>query len=220
MKFLVLVFALTLANAEASTVLHKIRTAEGGILTVTLEDEVKVSRTKEVTLPPVIGEVIQSARDLIAMGEELYVLVTKGRPTLTTTSAPISVLPREGDRAVNPMDMENWQKPVSRKLSMRYTFLGITVASLDYKIVYTYGGTYNGKGAYLTGLVIVPSASASFGVDFDATMKLVGIANQGSRANPVAAATIQLQYTMKTLGRATDRTDTFHITGRGSLNQL
>ena len=41
------------------------------------------------------GKVISAARDMVALGEAVYDLVKKGKPTNVTEYAPISVVPRD-----------------------------------------------------------------------------------------------------------------------------
>lgn len=43
-----------------------------------------------------IGEVIQIANDIIALGERIYEIVKKGKPVLNLEYAPMSVLPKDG----------------------------------------------------------------------------------------------------------------------------
>lgn len=168
------------------------------------------------------GEVIQIARDLVALGEEIYVLVQKGKPNVTTQYAPISVLPREAGRSIDALDLDGWKMPISRTVTVNFKNLfGMTMAGIEYKLVFSYGGRYNGKGAYITNAQIVPSkVVAQYGVDFDVKMKLSGLTNHGSRANPVAGAMLQLQYKATTVMSNIERSDTYQITGRGQVQKL
>ena len=169
-----------------------------------------------------VGEVIQVARDLVALGEEVYTFVQRGRPNVTTEYAPVSVLPRENGRAVDAMDLAGWRAPISRTVTMTYKNLyGMTMASLEYKLVFSYGGNYNGRGAYITNAQIIPSqVYAFYGVDFSATMRLSGIVNQGTRENPTAAAMLHMQYRASTFMNVRESSDTYQITGRGGVTKL
>lgn len=170
----------------------------------------------------VAGEVIRMGRELVALGEEVYVLVKKGEAVVNTDYAPISVLPRESGNAVDPMELENWRMPVVRTVNVAFkNIYGITMAGLEYKLLFSYGGSYNGKGAYITNAQIVPSkAHAFYGVTFNASMKLSGMTNHGTRANPVAGAMLQMSYKASTILSSIERTDTYQITGRGQIKKL
>jgi len=128
------------------------------------------------------GKVISVARDLVALGEDVYRLVIKGKPSNKTTYAPISVVPLENGAPVDIMTTEYWRTPVMRTYEVKYENLyGIEVVSFKYSVIFSYGGSYQGKGQYLTSVQIVPEyVRTLFGFDFTATMKLGGIQNNGS----------------------------------------
>lgn len=169
-----------------------------------------------------VGEVIQIGRDLVALGEEIYTLVQRGRPVVSTQYAPISVLPNQNGRAVSAMELEGWRMPVSRTLTINYkNVYGMTMASLQYKLIFAYGGSFNGRGAYITNAQLVPAeVYAFYGVDFNVEMRLSGITNQGSRANPVAGAMLQIHYKAATFMNTRERNDTYQITGLGAVQKL
>jgi hypothetical protein len=89
-----------------------------------------------------------------------------------------------------------------------------------FSVLFGYGGSYDGKGAYLTGAqIITEEVNTLFGFDFSATMKLGGIMNQGTRANPIAVALLNLEHTVNSVMVAHTRTDSFMITGRGGFKK-
>jgi hypothetical protein len=168
------------------------------------------------------GKVISTARDLVALGEDIYRLVSKGKPNVTTAYDPISVIPKVNGQPVDLLDTETWSMPTKRTYSLilRNTY-NIAVITFRYSVMYSYRGSYNGKGAYLTAAQIQPEyVNVLWGFDFSATMKLAGIQNQGSRDNPVAAATLLMQYTASNVLNSRTMVDTFFITGRGGFKKL
>ncbi len=168
-----------------------------------------------------VGKVISVARDLVALGEDIYRLVIKGKPTNQSTYAPISVIPRVDGKAVDILDTENWRAPVKRTYQIVYENLyGIDVVTFRYSVIYSYGGSYDGKGAYLTAVQIIPETVRTlFGFDFTATMKLGGIINQGTKANPNAGATLLMEYTVSSVMVANNQVDTFFVNGRGGFKK-
>jgi hypothetical protein len=171
---------------------------------------------------PKTGKVISTARDLVALGEDVYKLVIKGRPSNKTNYAPISVLPRMNGTAVDIFDTEGWSAPVKRTYRVVYENLyGAEVVNFSYSLIFAYKGTYNGAGAYLTAVQIIPETVRTlFGFDFTANMKLGGIINQGSRQNPIAGATLLLEYTVSTIMVTQNQVDTLFVNGRGAYNKL
>lgn len=168
------------------------------------------------------GRVIGIARDLVALGEDIYRLVIKGKPTVTTRYAPISIIPRVAGENVEILDTEGWRFPVKRTFRATYENLyGATVVDFRYSVVYSYGGSYDGKGAYLTSVQIIPeSITTLFGFDFTANMKLGGFQNQGTRANPIAAATLLMDYTVSSVLKSITKVDTFHVNGKGQFRKF
>ena len=169
-----------------------------------------------------VGKVISVSRDLVALGEDIYKLVIKGKPTNTTSYAPISVIPRVNGAVVDILDTESWRAPVKRTYEAVYENpYGMDVVTLRYSVIYSYGGSYNGKGQYLTAVQIIPeSVRTLFGFDVTATMKLGGIQNQGTKAAPVAAATLLMEYTVSSIMVAQNQVDSFFITGRGQFKKF
>lgn len=170
-----------------------------------------------------IGEVIATANEIIALGERIYEIVKKGKPVVNLSYAPISVLPKDKQgQPVDVMDMENWSLPVGKKMRMVYKNLyGSEVVVFEYTVMYSYGGSLDGKGAFITAAQVVPNdVSVSWGYSLNATMKLVGLQNHGSKANPVAGAVMSINYRVETVLKTMESTDSYHITGRGQLRSL
>jgi hypothetical protein len=167
------------------------------------------------------GKVIQVARDLVALGESIYELAKKGKPTNITEYAPISVVPRDpiSKEYADVFDLENFSMPIEKSYVAKVkNGLNKEVVTFSYKVIYSYGGSYNGRGKYLTNVIIVPGAiRTSFGWDFNASMKLSGIMNHGTKLDPVAGVMVTVKYQMNSWSSAYERNDTIHLTGRGEL---
>jgi len=167
------------------------------------------------------GKIIQTAKDMVALGEAIYDLVKKGKPTNVTEYAPISVVPRDPitKEYVDPFDLEGFSMPVEKNfITIIKNGFGQAVVKFSYKVLYSYGGSYNGKGRYLANVIIVPgSIRTSFGWDFTASMKLSGIMNHGTKENPVAGIMVTVKYQMNSWITAFERNDTIHINGNGYL---
>jgi hypothetical protein len=169
-----------------------------------------------------IGRVIALGKDIVALGESVYQLVLKGKPSAKTTYAPISVIPREGNGPVDIFELEGFSMPVKKTYQIKYNNLyGVTIAHFMFSVMYSYGGSFNGTGSYLTSVQIVPEyVKVLWGWDLDATMKLGGIQNMGTRANPNAGATLMIEYTVSSILESIQRTSSFFVTGKGLLKPL
>lgn len=181
-----------------------------------------VDENKSVNSRANVGEVIMIAKELVALGEGIYTLVQKGKPHNTTSYAPVSVIPKLNGSLVDIFETENWTVPRKNTFEINYKNLyGMSVVVFRYSVIFSYNGTYKGKGAYITSAIIVPeSIKTSFGFDFSATMKLGGIMNHGTKQSPVAGAVLAMEYTVETFLQASLQTDSYHITGRGGFKEL
>ena len=169
-----------------------------------------------------VGRVIAIGRELVALGESVYQLVVKGRPTTKTTYAPISVIPNVNGQPADIFELEGWSVPVKRSYEIKYRNLyNVAIVNFKFSVVYSYRGQLNGKGAYLTAVQVIPEyVKTMWGWDFEATMKLGGIQNQGTKANPIAGATVMIEYTAKSVMNSVTQVNSFFITGKGGFRKL
>lgn len=170
------------------------------------------------------GKVISMARDIVALGEAVYELAKKGRPTNVTEYAPISVVPRDpmSKEYVDPFELEGFSVPVEKSFVARIKDgAGKESVTFNYKVIYSYGGSLNGTGKYLTNVIIVPGSIVTrYGWDFNASMKLSGVMNHGTKADPVAGVMVTIKYQMNSWSASFERNDTLHITGRGEFKSF
>ena len=165
-----------------------------------------------------LGEIIMATKQLIALGKEIYKIIEAGKPVVTVDSTPISVLPRDekGDY-VDAMYLSNWKMPKVKKFKVAArNYLGMTPVSFEFMMIFTPGGKYDGKGAYLTGTQIKPTTvDVSWGYTVDATFKVQSIVNQGSMESPIAGAVLMIDYTIKTVLKESRNSRTFFVNGNG-----
>ena len=171
-----------------------------------------------------LGEVIMVVDKLIALGKKIWPIIEAGKPVLNVDmGAPISVLPRaeDGD-AIAFYNMDSWNMPKAKTYKVEYTNgFGMNVISFDYTVNFQYGGKYQGVGSYITGLNVQASnTTVSWGFNFSATSQLISIVNHGSLEDPVAGATIRIDYTAKSILRQISTSESFHVNGNGRIKAL
>ena len=189
-------------------------------ITVTELEEEYVTEKDAASMNKGLGEILMMGDKLIAFGQKVWDIVTAGRPTNTTNFVkPISVLPGVDKTGQAFYEMENWSVPKVKKFEVKYeNLLGMTVISFTYGVHYQSGGTYQGKGNYLTGVNIEASnVYVAWGFSLDATSSLVGISNMGSSSNPDAAATMKINYSAKSVLQTFSASESFHVTGTGQF---
>jgi hypothetical protein len=167
-----------------------------------------------------LGEIIMSIDKLLALGKKIWAIVEAGRPVVQTAFAPtVSVLPNVENPNMAFGEMENWSMPKVKTYRVVYkNLLGMEVVAFTYGVYYQHGGTYQGKGAYLTGVnVNARDVKVSWGFEFNAASTVVAIANRGSSANPNAGLTIRINYLAKSVLREIRSSESFHVAGNGEF---
>jgi hypothetical protein len=172
-----------------------------------------------------LGSIIMVVDQLIALGERIWPIIEAGRPVVTTGFSPaISVLPQtdESPDYVALYLMDSWSAPKQRSYLVEYkNGFGSAVISFTYNVSFQHDGTLEGVGRYLTGLNVSASRiQVKWGFNFNATSSLVNISNRGPRADPIAAATIKIDYQAKSFMSEIQSSEAFHITGTGELTQV
>lgn len=169
-----------------------------------------------------IGSVITIVDKLIALGKKVWPIVEAGKPVVDINmNTPISVLPfrNEVSPDVTFYEMTNWKAPKAKSFKVVYkNGFGSKVISFVYTVIMQGGGQYEGKGSYLTGVqVIASNVSVAWGFDFNALSALINITNSGSSENPVAGASIRIDYTAKTVLKVIQSSELFYVNGNGEI---
>jgi len=169
-----------------------------------------------------VAGVIMITKQLIALGKEIYEIVEAGKPVVNTNSSPIEVLPRDKDgSAILAMDMTNWRAPVVKKYKVQTkNYLGMSPASFEFMLIYSYGGQFEDKGRYITGAQIKTTrVNVKWGYSLDANFKLETIMNQGSSDEPVAGAVLAIDYKISTVLQEMRESKTFFVNGLGQTTE-
>lgn len=167
--------------------------------------------------------VIMVVDKLIAIGQKIIPTIEKGKAVVTNNPmSAVSVLPRvEGQDGV-VHEMGSWSVPKTQHFKLVYeNGLGIDVVSFVYSVSFQHSGKYKGKGDYLTGIrASARSINIMWGFDIDASSQLVQISNIGTEENVVAAATIEMAYTVKNWTRNITNYKSYFVTGKGRIIPL
>jgi hypothetical protein len=175
------------------------------------------------TATGVLDGIIMVVDKLIAIGQKIIPTIEKGKAVVTNTSmAAVSVLPRVDAKDAVVHDMGGWSLPVTKHYKISYkNGFGSEVITFVYSVSYQYGGTYGGKGQYLTGITAsARNISIGWGFDLDASSQLIQISNVGSETSVVAAAKIEMAYTVKNWTRTDANYVSFFVVGDGRLLKL
>ena len=156
---------------------------------------------------------------LITIGKEIWQIVKDGAPTINFATEVATAIPMGAECAFK---MSNWSPPRSKTFEMTYkNKFGGEMIYFTYKIIYSYGGKYQGKGAYLANVSIHPvDIRLMWGQSFDAFVKTAKAINIGSAEEPVAGLEISLDWEIKNPVMETQSHRSYFVDGTGQLLTL
>jgi hypothetical protein len=120
--------------------------------------------------------------------------------------------------------MEGWQIPKSDTYHLTAkNLVGLTVINVRYQVLRTYGGSYKGKGKYLTAVGVQPLlVDVAWGYHFsmDAFIPDESIVNVGRADDPIAALTAQVKWRISTPVQDTQGQGFYFLQGDGLLREI
>lgn len=160
-----------------------------------------------------------SVGEIITIGEKVWEIVKDGAPVLEYTSNSASAIP---GGAGCPFNLAGWSAPQSRTYRMTYTnFYGMDVVSFTYKVIYSYGGSFQGKGKYLTNVSIHPGdINVMWGHSFNANVIIADALNTGSEQDPVAGLQITVEWTVENILNKFKSQRVYFVDGNGQAAEL
>ena len=166
--------------------------------------------------------VIQVLLDqVINIGAKLWDIIKLNAPVANVSTSYAVAVP-QGITEWN--QLAGWKKPKSYTyvFSAR-NFYGAKVVDVRYKVIFTYGGGYKGKGQYLTGVTMAPSATnVSWGYRFSLSAKVPDstIVNAGTDTDPIAAMQLNAVWQIATTLKENNGTSVYYIQGDGYFEEL
>ncbi len=188
----------------------------------TLNKQNPLKQAIEENVDELLNSIFMDIDKLIAVGEKVISIIDAGKPVVTNKPLIVSVLPKTNDKDFAFSEMTNWSLPKTALFKVAYrNGWGSEVVTFNYSVSFQYNGNYNGKGKYLHGIrVTAKNINVSWGFDLSANSELLAISNIGSKENPVAAATVEINYTIKNQLKSISTAESFFMDGQGNLYKL
>lgn len=155
----------------------------------------------------------------ITVGERVWQLVSNNRPTASVSTHRVSVLPASVE---DWAQIESWQGPAARTFEVvARNLLGSTVVRNKYTVAWNYGGKFNGKGAYIGNLTMIPTdISVSFGYTLNSRVVVGDAVNIASTNDPVPALNFQVEYSVTNIIKHIQMAESFFVTGKGGFKKI
>ena len=156
---------------------------------------------------------------LVNLGEKIWQIVKDGEPELNFQSQSATAIPAQSQCLFH---LSDWDIPKAFTYKVTYkNGFGMEVISMKYKLIYTSGGQFNGRGQYLSSVSIHPSQIyVGWGFKFDAQVHVQNILNIGSSENPQAGMQIALEWSVGSVVNKHKSQEVYFVQGNGDLTQL
>jgi hypothetical protein len=194
---------------------------EASALTERLERESRVSNNSALFEKSTLnGSPLDKAElivdQVINIGSKIWNVIEAGKPVQSYTRAQATALPKN---SLSWEQLENWQRPVSRVVGVSYKNLyGVEVIKFVYRVVLLYGGSVDGTGRYIGYAAVEPvEINTAWMYTFNASASVQTVYNMGSKANPLAGMTLNVNWTVSTILKTSTNSDTFNLDGNGNI---
>ncbi len=159
------------------------------------------------------------ADQIVNLGKKIWDIIKTGKPVVNIQVDAASGVPQGIQDWRN---LAGWQTPKSRLVRMSYrNGFDVNVIDFTYRLVYTYGGNYEGVGKYLSQVSVVPAnLQVAFGYDFDAKTTVPNLVNVGTKAEPMAGMEVLVQWKISTVFKQEQNSHTLFVRGDGTVTDL
>ena len=165
----------------------------------------------------VIGTIVT----IVNIANKIWGIIKENAPVVEAETKYAAAVP---ESASSPNQLYAWQGPAAYEYRLRAkNMYGPETVSVTYKVLFSYGGKFDGKGAYLTGVTIVPGAmSVSWGykLSMSAFVPDTTITNLGTYENPLAAMQLKLSTKIASVLKEWDGNSVYLIKGDGGMKEI
>jgi hypothetical protein len=167
------------------------------------------------------SNVIPTLDNIINLGLKIWKIVEDNKPVVDVKTQFATALPKG---VSGWTDMAGWLPPVGTiyELTAKNAY-GIKVIDLRYQVLRTYGGSYDGKGKYLTAVTVEPLlVDVAWGYHFSMSSNVpdTSIVNVGTSDNPVAGLMDQLGWNISTPLKSSSGQSLYFLQGDGAYREI
>ena len=168
-----------------------------------------------------IGDVLPVLDQIINTGQKIWKIIADNHPVVDVHKQYATALPKG---MTGWADMEGWKPPKGTiyELSAKNLY-GVQVLHVRYQVLRTYGGSYQGKGKYLTAVTVEPLlVEVAWGYHFsmDSSVPDTSVVNVGTSANPVAGMTATLNWHVSTSLKDSQGQGLYFLQGDGAFKEV
>lgn len=155
------------------------------------------------------------------IAQKVFDVIRENKPVVNVAVHYANAVPRSIGSWTN---LANWKPPVSRTYAWSIkNLMHVKVVEFSYKIMYSYGGDYNGTGKYLTGVSVQPiklSVLWGFKAGIKCEIPDMSVMNVGSYSSPLAGMSVILTTTIDSNLKHFENRNIYYIQGDGLFRDI
>lgn len=168
----------------------------------------------------IVDETNKIVDGLINIGSKIWAIVKAGKPVVNLNIGPSANALPTGVKCWD--ELEKWNVPsVYRVKTKMSNHFGFSLAEFQFDVIFTHGGSFNGKGQYLTHVQVFPSNVYAFWLqEFNASVEIPSLVNRGTKADPIAGMQIDVKWQLKNFVNEKQQSASVFVTGDGKAHPL
>ncbi len=192
--------------------------------TVTVQEIPDQSPLKNI--PPTIVSQLSPLKEfeiqldtVINIGQKIWTIIEAGKPVVDVELKSASAMPTGIE---SWQQLSGWQTPKSSTYRVVYTNLfGMNIVDFSYRVMFTYGGSFQGKGRYVTGATILPAdLNVAWGFSFKAGVEIPTVINMGDEQNPIGGIQMNVNWVVSSVLTHSQTRASYFVDGRGQFQQM
>ncbi len=167
------------------------------------------------------GEPSLDLGNIINIAQKIWAIIEKNQPVVDVKTQYATALPA----GLTHWDsLAGWRPPAGQVYGFTAkNAYGIKVIDVEYQVLRTYGGSYNGHGKYLTAVTIEPlKVDVAWGYKFSLNVEIPdsSIVNVGTAADPVAGMMATVKWQISTVVKNSQGKSLYYLQGDGKMNEV
>lgn len=168
-----------------------------------------------------INAVLDTIDRIVNLAEKIWSIIERNQPVAEINVKYANAVPYGIQHWTQ---LQGWSKPKTVKYSfVAKNAYGMRVVKVVYQVHFTYGGNYQGKGKFLTGVTAEPiSVETAWGYKVSLTAEVPDstIANVGTHDDPIASMQLQLKWKIHTVIKDLEQKAIYYLDGTGKIKEI
>jgi len=159
--------------------------------------------------------------EIINIAQKVWAVIEKNKPVVDVKTQYATALPAGLTHWDN---LSGWKTPKGTVYGFyAKNAYGVKVIDVEYQVLRTYGGSYKGKGQYLTAVTIEPlKVDVAWGYKFSLNVEIPdsSVVNVGTSEDPIAGLMATVHWQISTVVKDSQGKSLYYLQGNGLMNEL